>query len=99
MVDAPPLPGQTSAENQGSHPEPCVFPGFDRIRSLDPTPPMNFFKGAWDRVRRDAAVECRFHGLRHSSRTKMAEAGVSERTMLVAGTQNSRLNESRFAVY
>lgn len=37
---------------------------------------------AWEALRKRSGVECRFHDLRHTAATKMAEADVPESTML-----------------
>ena len=39
-------------------------------------------KKAWLNLKRRSGVQCRFHDLRHTAATKMAEAGVPESTML-----------------
>jgi integrase len=62
-------------------PERYVFPLSNRTRPIDATAPIGSFKGAWDTVRKAAGVSCRFHDLRHTVCTKMAEAGVPESTM------------------
>ena len=38
-------------------------------------------KTFWETVRKRAGVQCRFHDLRHTVATKLAEAGVPESTM------------------
>jgi integrase len=50
--------------------------------SSDPTRPVTDIKRAWGTVRAKSAVKCRFHDLRHTVATGMAEAGVPESTML-----------------
>jgi integrase len=59
-----------------------VFPKSQRIRPVDPDNPVTSLKTAWWSVCETAAVDCRFHDLRHTVCTKMAEAGVPESTML-----------------
>jgi integrase len=49
---------------------------------VDGTRPATSFMTAWKTVRETAGVKCRLHDLRHSFCTKLAEAGVPERTML-----------------
>jgi integrase len=51
-------------------------------RPLDPTRPVGDITSAWDTLREASGVQCRFHDLRHTAATKMAEAGVPESTML-----------------
>jgi integrase len=57
-----------------------VFP-FGSPRPSDPTRPTTTMKTFWEGVRKKAGVVCRFHDLRHTVATKMAEAGVRESTM------------------
>jgi integrase len=57
-----------------------VFP-FGSPRPSDPTRPATTMKTFWENAREKAGIRCRFHDLRHSVATKMAEAGVSESTM------------------
>ncbi len=59
-----------------------VFPFSNRRMPVDPTRPVTSIKTAWESVRETAGVSCRFHDLRHTLCTKMAEAGVPESTML-----------------
>jgi integrase len=59
-----------------------VFPRSDRRRPVDPARPVTSLKTAWNTVRAASGVSCRLHDLRHSFCTKLAEAGVPERTML-----------------
>jgi integrase len=63
-------------------PDCYVFPFSNRRRPVDPTRPVGSIKTAWTSVRKAAGVKCRFHDLRHTLCTKMAEAGVPESTML-----------------
>src|SRR5262245_39897527 len=58
-----------------------VFPFSNTVKPIDPTRPVTTIKSAWISVREAAGVECRFHDLRHTACTKMAEAGVPEATM------------------
>lgn len=62
-------------------PEWYVFPFSNRMKPIDPTRPAVTIKKAWESVRTEAKVSCRFHDLRHTAVTRMAEAGVPEQTM------------------
>jgi integrase len=64
-----------------TQPDWLVFPFSNRVKPIDPTRPVTDIKTAWGSVRRIADVQCRFHDLRHTTLTKMAEAGVPESTM------------------
>ena len=48
-------------------------------------------------VRKEAAVCCRFHDLRQTAVTKMAEAGVPERGMLALAGRLSRAMLERYS--
>jgi len=69
-------------ENFGE-PEPdwYLFPFSNRVRPIDPKRPVTTMKTAWESVRTAAKVSCRFHDLRHTAATKMAENDVPEATM------------------
>jgi len=78
-------------------PEWYVFPLSNRTRPVDPAAPIGSFKGAWEAVRETAKVKCRFHDLRHTVCTKMAEAGVPESTMLAIMGHMSREMLERYS--
>jgi integrase len=86
-----------------TQPEWYVFPGrkgrpqAGEKRSLDPTIPMQSMTASWERVRTAAGVQCRLHDLRHTAATKMAEAGVSESTMLALMGHMSRAMLERYS--
>lgn len=44
--------------------------------STDPHNPMARFKASWEKAKKDANVECRFHDLRHTAISRMVDAGV-----------------------
>jgi integrase len=46
------------------------------VYSTDPEKPMARFKASWEKAKRDARVECRFHDLRHTAISRMIDAGV-----------------------
>ena len=75
----------------------CVFPFSNRVKPVDPTRPVTDIKTAWGTVRSVAGVECRFHDLRHTTLTKMAEAGVPESTMLALAGHMSRAMLERYS--
>lgn len=62
-------------------PDGYVFPFSNRRRPIDVDRPVTSIKTAWGSVCKTAGVKCRFHDLRHTVCTKMAEAGVPESTM------------------
>lgn len=70
-----------------------LFP-FGKPTPSNPTRHITDITGAWDALRKRAGVECRFHDLRHTAATKMAEAGVPESTMLaILGHVSRRMLE------
>jgi len=74
-----------------------LFP-IRRVGSLyDPLTRMVDLTAAWDLARIRAGVDCRFHDLRHCAATKMAEAGVSESTMLALMGHMSRAMLERYS--
>jgi integrase len=66
-------------------------------RPLDPTKPIGDITSAWDALREATGVQCRFHDLRHTAATKMAEAGVPESTMLAIMGHMSRAMLERYS--
>jgi integrase len=77
-------------------PEYYVFPWGSPLPS-DPTRPSVELKTAWDSIRKAAGVKCRWHDLRHTVCTKMAEAGVPESTMLAIMGHMSRAMLERYS--
>lgn len=77
-------------------PEDYVFP-FGSPYPSDPTRPTVELKTAWDSIRKAAGVQCRWHDLRHTVCTKMAEAGVPESTMLAIMGHMSRAMLERYS--
>ena len=78
-------------------PEWYVFPFSNRVKPIDPTRPIVSVKKAWETIREKAGVECRFHDLRHTVCTKMAEAGIPEGTMLAIMGHMSRAMLERYS--
>jgi integrase len=74
-----------------------LFPFSNRVRPVDPLRPATTIKTAWESVRTAAKVDCRFHDLRHTALTKMAEAGVPESTMLALAGHMSRAMMERYS--
>jgi integrase len=46
------------------------------VYASDPDKPMARFKASWEKAKRDARLECRFHDLRHTAVSRMIDAGV-----------------------
>jgi len=79
-----------------TQPEFFVFPWGSPLPS-DPTRPSVELKTAWESIRKTAKVRCRWHDLRHTVCTKMAEAGVPESTMLAIMGPMSRAMLERYS--
>ncbi|TDI12963.1 MAG: site-specific integrase, partial [Acidobacteria bacterium] len=77
-------------------PDHYVFPSA-RSRKYDPTKPLVTFKTAWINVRRRANVNVRFHDLRHTLITKLAESGAGDETIMAIVGHVSRRMLSRYA--
>jgi integrase len=58
-----------------------LFPFSSRQKPVDPNRPTTTLKSAGTAVRAAAGVECRFHDLRHTGITRMAEAVIPEQTI------------------
>jgi integrase len=78
-------------------PDRHLFPFSNRVRPVDPNRPATTIKTSWESVRKKAGVDCRFHDLRHTALTKMAEAGVPESTMLALAGHMSRAMLERYS--
>ena len=83
-----------------AQPEHYVFPsekyglaGADRklcVYQVDPTAPMNRWKGAWENARKTAKVGCRFRDLRHTFISRVAESQASDATIMSLAGHISR---------
>ncbi len=73
-----------------------VFPKGPR-RHYDPTQPISSFKTAWNVIRKKTGVEVRFHDLRHTLITKLAESGAGDETIRAIAGHVSRRMLSRYA--
>jgi integrase len=76
-------------------PDLCCFP-FGNPPS-DPTRHVTTLKRSWETSRDEAGVDCRWHDLRHSFCTKLAEEGVPESTMLALMGHMSRTMLERYS--
>lgn len=59
-----------------------IFPHCKRLKPDDPKRPVTSVKSAWASVCKTAGVECRFHDLRHTVCSRMAEAGKSKEAIM-----------------
>lgn len=77
-------------------PEWHVFP-YGSPAPSDPTRAATTLATAWENVRDRAGVACRFHDLRHTAISRMAEAGVSEMTIMAIAGHVSRAMLERYS--
>ena len=91
----------------GAEPEHYVFPhekyglaGNDRklcAYKMVLTEPMNRWKVAWESARKAANVPCRFHDLRHTFISRLAESQASESTVMAVAGHVSRAMMERYS--
>jgi integrase len=84
-------------------PEDYVFPaceaaGIERehpdTERIDPSRPIKSWRSAWRRALKDAGLSIRFHDLRHTCITKLAEGQASEQTLMsIAGHLSRKMIE------
>jgi integrase len=82
-----------------SKPEEYVFPACENARpdcarpyaaNIDCTRPIQSWRTAWRRALKDAGLAMRFHDLRHTCITKLAEGQASEHTLMAIAGHVSR---------
>jgi integrase len=74
-------------------PEHYVFPWCEN-RHIDPSRPTNGWRTAWRHALKRAGFHCRFHDLRHTCITKLAESQASDQTIMsIAGHVSKRMLE------
>ena len=91
----------------GAQPEHYIFPhekyglaGNDRkpcAWEVDPTQPMHRWKVAWEGARKAAGVSCRFHDLRHTFISRLAESQASDSTIMALAGHVSRAMMERYS--
>ena len=91
----------------GVEPEHYVFPhekyglaGNDRklcAYEIIPTEPMHRWKVAWESARKTANVLCRFHDLRHTFISRLAESQASDSTVMALAGHVSRAMMERYS--
>lgn len=65
-----------------AEPEHYVFPWQGGTGTIDATRPMAGWRSAWRSILKEAGVKARFHDLRHTAVTTMAEAGLPDLTIM-----------------
>jgi len=91
----------------GVEPVHYVFPhekyglaGNDRKQcayEIIPTEPMHRWKVAWESARKAANVACRFHDLRHTFISRLAESQASDSTVMALAGHVSRAMMERYS--
>jgi integrase len=91
----------------GAEAEHYVFPhekyglaGNDRKQcayEIIPTEPMHRWKVAWESARKTAKVSCRFHDLRHTFISRLAESQASDSTVMALAGHVSRAMMERYS--
>jgi integrase len=72
-------------------PDYFMFP-FGRARHWEPTKPITSFKTAWKNLKLKTGIKIRFHDLRHTAITKLAESGAGDETIMqIAGHVSRRM--------
>jgi integrase len=88
-----------SARFPGSKPEHYVFPACEDARldcpkpdaaKIDPSRPIKSWRTAWRRALKQAGLTIRFHDLRHTCITKLAEGQASEQALMAIAGHVSR---------
>jgi hypothetical protein len=62
-----------------------------------PTEPMHRWKVAWESARKTAKVACRFHDLRHTFISRLAESQASDSTVMALAGHVSRAMIERYS--
>ena len=64
---------------------------------IDPTRPIGPWKFSWDTARTEAKVECRWHNLRHTAISRMAETQASDASAQTISGHLSRKMMERYS--
>jgi integrase len=68
--------------------------GHPDAERIDPSRPVRSWRSAWRRALKDAGLRIRFHDLRHTCITKLAEGQASEQTLVsIAGHLSRKMLE------
>jgi integrase len=73
---------ETAGLVNATDPEHYVFPWQGGTGTVDPTRPMADWRSAWRSILKEAGIKARFHDLRHTAVTTMAEAGLPDLTIM-----------------
>jgi integrase len=64
---------------------------------IDPTQPIGPWKFSWDTARKDAKVQCRWHDLRHTFISRIAEGQASDATIMALSGHLSKKMTERYS--
>src|SRR4029077_4074165 len=64
---------------------------------IDPSTPMQLWKVGWESARKAADVFCRFHDLRHTFISRLAESQASDSTVMALAGHVSRTMMERYS--
>ena len=74
----------------GNNRQPCAW-------ETEPTQSMHRWKVAWESARKTAGVSCRFHDLRHTFISRLAESQASDSTVMALAGHVSRAMMERYS--
>jgi len=74
----------------GNDRKPCAW-------EIEPTEPMHRWKVAWESARAAGKVSCRFHDLRHTFLSRLAESQASDSTIMALAGHVSRAMMERYS--
>jgi integrase len=80
----------------GAKPEHYVFP-FCEHNQIDPNRPTKGWRTAWGNALKRSGVKCRFHDLRHTSISRLAEGQASDQTIMAIAGHVSRKMLERYS--
>jgi integrase len=84
-------------EKYGLDGEDGYLTGKRAASDTDPTKPIGSWKSAWTRARSEAKVQCRWHDMRHTFVSRMAESQASDATIMSLAGHLSRKMMERYS--
>ncbi len=70
------------SERYGLHGQRGAFGGTVQVYEFDPRTPIDDWKRSWTTCRKIAGVSCRWHDMRHTLVSRLAEAGTADATLM-----------------
>jgi integrase len=95
--DAQPAHFVFPTERYGLDGEEGYLEGKRAASETDPTKHIGSWKTAWTNARKDAKVQCRWHDMRHTFVSKMAESQASDATIMSLAGHVSRKMMERYS--